>query len=100
MKIRHTNSNPDYTIWCPGCECAHGIWTTADSSGGGRWTFDGNYDSPTIMGRNGSESGRSLVVKDEHGAITCHVVIDKGMLIYKADSTHLLQGTTVSMQDF
>lgn len=28
QKIEKRGDGPDYSFFCPGCRCVHGIWTT------------------------------------------------------------------------
>jgi hypothetical protein len=64
--------------------------------GGNWWTFDGNFESPTIT--------PSLLIsttdKDRKEHTLCHVVVTAGMLNFCADSAHELAGKVVPMEDF
>ena len=99
---------------CPGCKCNHSF----DS----RWTFDGNFESPTFspslrVGPYWTEpdgwnydtaprdsSGELLLAEDGvhvFGAIQvqCHLFVRAGMIEFLADCTHEFAGKTVPMED-
>lgn len=66
-------------VWCPGCDCAHGMNT--------RWSFDGNMERPTF----------SPSVLARTGGKVCHSFIRDGRIQFLADSTHALAGQTVEL---
>lgn len=76
-----------YLFWCPGCECAHFF----DE----RWTRTGTLERPTVT--------PSIRVRGPKGgdgrnhAISCHLFVRDGKLMYLNDCDHALAGKTVEM---
>ena len=83
-------NHPDFLFWCPGCECAHGIWTTRRNSQNALWTFDGDLQKPSFQ--------PSLLIRSERGV--CHSFVKEGQIIFLTDCTHALAGRTVPMEPF
>jgi hypothetical protein len=105
------NSQFFYMIFCPACNCGHGLTKS--------WTFNGDFEKPTfspsllvkgveypeedpttgdfLRGPDGKylldASGRILGAKDT----VCHSFIKDGMISYCGDSTHPLAGLTVEL---
>ena len=117
MKILHPvdGDGPQWLFWCPGCKCAHGIWTRGPVV----WEFDGDLDHPTVKpsllarGTEFTEVGqedylmwRASGFPDRKGKAfdnrpsVCHVVITKGVLNFCSDCTHGLAGKSVPMEPF
>lgn len=78
-------------MWCPGCEEMHVLpWKR------GKWTFDGNVESPTFV-----PSFRiKWTGKDDDGReikLVCHFILTAGVLDFCGDSTHVLKGQKVPL---
>lgn len=96
----------EFEFYCPGCRCNHGFRTRAykmpeglsaeyqKSFNKSKWTFDGDYDSPTI--HPSVRVYRTIIKKDE---TICHFWMKKGMIQYLTDSKHKLKGKTIKMQE-
>jgi hypothetical protein len=94
-------------FWCPGCDEMHVV-----NSG---WTFDGNYDAPTlspsVLVTNGHFSSHwkqgescwctfNAERPDETPSFTCercHSFVRGGQIEFLTDSSHALAGRTVPM---
>jgi len=94
-------------FWCPACRTLH----VMDE----RWTFDGNYESPTftpsLSSKTGHYVGGAQLQSDgkcgicesakERGVrsicCVCHLNLTAGQIIFHADCTHELAGRTVPM---
>ena len=87
-----------WIIFCPGCECAHGM-----NKG---WSFNGDYDRPTFK--------PSILVRGQHGTrpdgtgseddgtlvkTVCHSFVTDGRIQFLGDCTHDLKGQTVDLPD-
>ena len=83
-----------YLFWCPGCECAHSIWTDPNRKGP-CWKFNGDVENPTISPSLRVQHHRHLV-----GDIICHSFIKEGKIQYLNDSTHKLKGKTIEIPDW
>ena len=102
-----------YIFFCPACKGGHYF----DS----RWTFDGNFDSPTFTpslrlgpywrmppGWDYDKAQRNSDGSLTHGpegrlvgAVEwqCHLNITAGMIIFHPDCTHELAGKTLPLED-
>lgn len=109
----HLISDSEIAIFCPGCDEAHEI-----SIAPGRWTFNGNLDSPTIspsiLRRSGhfashfkpgdncwctydaerpdSPSGFKCSI--------CHSFVRDGQIQFLGDCSHELVGLTVELPEW
>jgi len=81
---------PDFTFYCPGCGCEHGVWTTRLNKNKAMWIFDDNMDNPSIE--------PSITIKKGNQTL-CHLYIKNGKIEYLADCRHKLAGKTVEMED-
>lgn len=83
--------DPDFSFYCPGCECDHGVWTTNNS--GPVWTYNNDIDKPTFR--------PSLLVTAPYAGVNhiCHTFITDGKIEYLNDCTHSFAGKTVEMED-
>jgi Family of unknown function (DUF6527) len=75
---------------CPGCEGRHSI----PVSGPRAWTWNGQYDSPTItpsivVYRGGPNSTQPI----------CHSFITDGKIQFLVDCTHKFAGQTIELPD-
>lgn len=95
-----------FGFWCPGCECMHHVAKDI-------WTFDGNYDAPTIAPSLLVTSGHFLsewkpgdpcwcTYWAEHPnerrvfeCKRCHTFVVAGMIQFLSDCAHKLAGQTV-----
>lgn len=75
--------------WCPGCEEVHQYKIAGP--GPTCWSFDGNFDSPTLL--------PSMRISDNTGTI-CHYFIRAGKIEFCGDSPHKLKGQTVDLPDW
>lgn len=89
MKILRTEEG--YRHWCPGCNEKHYINT--DEGSGPKWSFNGNWDTPTFT------PSVSISWGDQPGARRCHYNITDGQVIFHGDCTHELKGMTVPLPD-
>jgi hypothetical protein len=116
MKVLHTVSrtpgdgNPDYTFWCPGCKCAHGVRTTGATT----WGFNGNMDKPSFtpsikveyprweppVTPENIEQWRQAPWKQTKRDHVCHLYVTEGVLNFLPDCTHELAGKSVPMEGF
>lgn len=88
------SSSPDFMFWCPACQFGHGVWTTeANAHTGARWTFDGNFEIPTI-------SPSLLIHHGANGKEICHTVVSCGVINYCSDCTHAMAGKSIPMEEF
>lgn len=81
---------PDYTFYCPGCKCDHGIWTTQTEFNNPVWNISMNLDSPSV--------DPSLMI-DKDTDTQCHLIIKEGKIHYCDDCRHELAGQTVEMEN-
>lgn len=97
-------------FWCPGCECAHAIWT-ADKPNpmtSAVWTFNGDMQKPTVH-PSILVRGREPLTDDEVDRVMsgeridkpdtiCHSFVRDGRIQFLSDCTHKLAGQTVDME--
>jgi len=87
---------PDYTFFCPGCGCEHGIFTEKHNSLNAIWSFNGDINRPTFS--------PSILVKwtrtlDGVTDFVCHSFVKDGMIQYLGDCTHHMAGQTVELPE-
>ncbi len=71
--------------WCAGCERLHPLpWPDCG------WTFNGNFERPTMTPSFMQEGGHKY---------QCHYILTDGVLNYCADSWHSLAGKSVPLPD-
>lgn len=87
---------------CPGCKCIHFIHDK-ESVGYPNvcWTFNGNFDKPTIRAsvltksyRKNPDTGKYDIEIDR-----CHSFITDGMIQFLSDCQHPLAGQTVELPE-
>ena len=119
MKLRTVthepgDGNPDFMIFCPGCNCGHGIWVTPHSAGRAVWTFDGDMENPTFapsllvtshrwtppVTPENLEQWKAQPWEQTKVETVCHSFIRKGNIEFLGDCTHELRGQTVPLPDF
>lgn len=100
MKIKHhpeaISGDPDFTFYCPGCKCDHGIWVRSKNGNSAIWSFNGNFDAPTF-----NPSLRIRWTRNNGGTpvdVLCHLFINYGKIQYLPDCTHELAGLTIEME--
>lgn len=82
----------------------HGLYVqdTPERITGPRWTFNGNYDrptlSPSILAR-GALIPRQEPPGDWDGNAVCHSFVTDGRIQFLGDCTHALAGQTVELAD-
>lgn len=86
-KIKTATNDPNYHWFhCPGCDEHH-----AFNDGPGGWTFNRDYEKPTV--RN------SVLVTGGVSGTVCHSFVTDGEIRFLDDSTHALAGQTVELPD-
>lgn len=83
-------------FYCSGCKGPHMITINSPNS----WTFDGNYDSPTIS-PSVLARGRDRDPNDETKLVdtVCHLFLKNGILQFLDDCTHELKGQSVPLPE-
>ena len=82
LKVRKLNEDTTlYVFWCPGCQETH----TFDV-GPGKWSFDGDMESPSFV--------PSLKYD------RCHLVVRKGVIEFFGDCRHRYRNRDVALQEF
>lgn len=102
----HRVSADRVAFHCPGCDCAHVV-----NSAPGGWTFNGDFERPTLSPSVLVTTGHYIDVKhcwckfnEEHPEAPsgftcsrCHSFVRDGRIQFLADSTHALAGKTVDL---
>jgi len=120
MVLHKTDHKPgdghaDYLFFCPGCECAHGVWTTnPNGMTGATWTFNDNMEKPTfnpsllvrwdtweppVTPENMDEFHKNKWEQTRVSNV-CHSYVRDGMIQFLPDCTHKLAGQTVPLSEF
>lgn len=86
---QRTKEDPEFIFWCCGCHCYHWFKTKGEKP---RWIWNGSYDKPTV-------SPSILVQAEDDPAQRCHLFVRDGQLVFLADCSHKLRGSTVNMVD-
>jgi len=100
-KIFATDHKLNWSFFCPGCKCHHGISTTTP---GPCWTWNGDVDKPTfspsLLVRSGPKCDpvTHLAPKGAPGQV-CHSFIKDGMIQFLGDCTHELAGQIVEIPE-
>lgn len=86
----------EYHFMCPGCKFEHRVivkWGDKVGKTEPKWEFNGNLDAPTFK--------PSLLVQwhNAERKLVCHSFITDGMIQFLPDSTHVLAGQTVPLED-
>lgn len=106
----HHATHADFVFWCPGCKCAHGVWTTKQNGVGATWSFNGDLERPTFSPSLLIRFTRDITYA-EHLQImsgvpldlpqtVCHSFVRDGQIEFLSDCTHALAGKTVPMEAF
>lgn len=86
---------PTIEHWCPACSEMHGYATEQPFRNGARWTFDGNFESPSF-----SPSMNISVGPTPSGKVfRCHYFVTAGRIQYCGDCTHEMNGRTIDLPD-
>lgn len=97
-------------FFCPACCCGHKVWVREPAPSGARWTFDGNYDKPTIS-PSILVTGKEVPTDEQAAAILrgervelpakrCHSHVEAGVIKFCDDCTHELKGQQIELQPF
>lgn len=110
VQVISTTNTGQKMFWCPGCQCAHGVWTsdTPNPANGAAWQFNGDAVKPTIS-PSILVRGKRPITDDEAKRImagesldipdfVCHSFVRDGKIEFLGDCTHSLAGTTVEME--
>lgn len=90
--ISDDGKKTSYRIHCPACKNSH----VFDE----RWTFDGNYETPTFspsMLVHEDKTWRENS-NDKHGH-RCHSYVRKGVMEFLSDCTHSMKNTRVELEE-
>ena len=99
-KIIETEGKLNWSFYCPGCKCHHGISTIPPTA----WDWNGSVDKPTFSPSLRVQQGpkcdpvSGLAIPGEVGRI-CHSFVKDGMIQYLCDCTHELAGKIVEIPD-
>lgn len=105
---RYTELDGDYHgelgFMCPGCKCRHfinDILTEHEASRNGVWTFNGDFESPTIRASVLTRSYQKNPVTGNYDIEIdrCHSYITDGMIEFLSDCQHSLAGQTVELPE-
>lgn len=102
---RYTEKDGDYHgelgFMCPGCKCRHFIYDKETVGHNICWTFNGNYEKPTIRAsilvwdyRKNPETGKYDIEIDR-----CHSFITDGKIQFLSDCQHELAGQTIELPE-
>ena len=99
MKINKIHNakrgEPDFTFYCPGCKCDHGIWIPYEGCTHATWDFNGDLERPTV---------RPSILVNAGGLNPtqpiCHSFVTDGMIQYLSDCTHELSGKTIELPEY
>lgn len=82
--------------WCPGCDHAHGVWTTQPNPySGSTWSWNGNIDRPTF-----SPSVHCFSESGGQRRTCCHHFVRDGRIDFCGDSPHALRGQSVELPNW
>lgn len=91
LKVEKEGDGPDYMFFCPGCNSHQGVWTSKPNRNGAIWSFNGDFDKPTIT--------PSLNSFCDAVGYRCHSFIKDGMIQFLSDCTHSLAGQTMELPE-
>jgi hypothetical protein len=108
--VAESEAHCDFMFWCPGCQCAHGIWTKKRNTLNAVWSFNGDMEKPTFspsllikFTRDLTDAEHTKIMSGEPVNIpptVCHSFIREGRIEFLGDCTHALAGQTVPMEAF
>lgn len=104
------SNHADFIFWCPGCNEAHGVWTTKRNGLNAVWGFNGDMEKPTFT-PSIKITGTQPITDAEHDKIMagekvtprpycCHSYVVNGSIQFLGDCTHHLRGQTVPLPKF
>lgn len=105
---RYTKEDGGYhgelAFMCPGCNGRHfinDIITEPEARLNGTWTFNGDFDKPTIRASVLTRSYRKNPVNGNYDIEfeRCHSFITDGMIQFLNDCQHSLAGKTVELPE-
>ena len=79
-----------WRYWCPGCCKYHYVNTKGSNRMGTTWLLRGTETYPTFL--------PTIMVHDIRRNIICHHTVEDGHIRYHKETTHPLQGLTLSME--
>lgn len=79
-------------VFCPGCLHAHSYPPRVRGEG---WVYNGDDERPTFR-----PSAIIDVDRPDGTRYRCHSVVTDGRIMFCKDSTHLLRGMTLELEDF
>ena len=105
MKIKQAfPDRPEYSdmlrFKCPACGTDHFISIGPKSHFDARWTFNGDYDNPTINPSILVTCNIPEGVKVIPNVRRCHSFVRDGKIQFLGDCTHDLAGKTVELPDY
>lgn len=108
--IKLEKSKGMYLFWCPGCQCAHSVWTENEGHQHPIWNWNKDLEKPTVSPSilvnyrhpkgYSNENHAPIGYKGEYDNDVCHSFVRDGKIQYLADCTHELAGKTVDMVDW
>jgi len=105
---RYTEADGGYhgelAFMCPGCGWRHfinDILTEPNAKANGTWTFNGDFDKPTIRASVLTRSYRKNETNGNYDVEVdrCHSFITDGMIQFLDDCQHSLSGQTVELPE-
>ena len=91
-------------FYCPGCDSIHFITdnlTDIEAIANGPWTFNGDYENPTIRASVLTRGYRKNPVTGLHDIEVnrCHSFITDGKIEFLSDCMHELRGQTIELPE-
>lgn len=98
LDIKEENGNKGLLFWCEGCNTNHRVYISG--TGVPIWTFNGDYDKPTIRASVlvRGHLGKDKNDNDNYGV--CHSFVTDGKIQYLNDCTHNLKGKTIELTEY
>lgn len=104
MKVKKTSNGISFK--CPGCKDTH----TIPIEGPKAWSWNGSFDKPTIHPSLNVTTGHYTKhwkkgdscwcgKNYNFSCYRCHSIISEGKIFFCPDSTHILSGRTVDLED-
>ena len=96
----------DYSFYCQGCKCHHGVWIKKENYAGPVWDFNNDIKNPTFYPSIKVEwiyceydQITSMPIQSTRKIMICHSFITNGKIQYLSDCTHKLAGQTIDLSD-
>ena len=100
---RYPEANDQLAFYCPGCNCRHWINDAKTQQPGPVWSFNENFERPTIqpsvLVRWPANPSATDDFKEWRTERICHSFITDGKIQFLNDCTHHLKGQTVDLND-